>query len=303
MEFRKLRHFLAVIDTGSLADAARKSNISQPALSKSIHSLEQEIGSPLFNRSVRGMTPTTAARAIEKRIRIISSEIERTYQEIREIQGAARGRIAIGTGPTLAHTVLPKAVGRLLHKTPNVEISVVDGFIDTLLPAVESGAIDFALLTLTPLIRREDFETEVVIPKDPTFAVTNSQNPLASKRRLSLKDLHDQPWALVREPDQLRSKLNHLFAEANLSPPRLAVEFTSASIALGALRESHLISFLPDVLVRTEIQAGTLTALPVPQLSWNRSVGAVYRRGSQFSPAARALLTEVQAICGKSRSR
>ena len=75
MELTKLRHFLAVLETGSLGDAARRLNISQPALSKSIQSLEQSIGGPLFMRSPRGMTPTAMASAIELRSRIIAAEV------------------------------------------------------------------------------------------------------------------------------------------------------------------------------------------------------------------------------------
>lgn len=297
MEFKKIRHFLAVLEAGSLGDAAKRLNISQPALSKSIHSFEQTIGGPLFIRSPRGMIPTAAARAIELRVRIISAEVDRAQTEIREIREAGRGRIAIGAGPSLAQVVLPKAIGRLLQSSPNVEVVVIDGFIDTLLPAVRSGEIEFALLTLTPQIHEANIDSEILVPRDRTVVVAGPHNQVASRRSASLKDIWPGPWVLAREPDQLRRKLTDLFAGANLPAPRAAVEFSSISFALGAMRESNLISFLPEILVRPDVNVGALRTLQIPELTWDRSLGAVLRRGSSLTPAAKRLLGEIKRIC------
>jgi DNA-binding transcriptional LysR family regulator len=297
MELRKLRHFLAVLEAGSLGDAAKRLNISQPALSKSIQSLEQTIGGPLFVRSARGMIPTAVARAIELRVRIISAEVDRVQIEIREIREAGRGQIAIGAGPSFAQAVLPRAIGRLLQSSPNVEVVVIDGFIDSLIPAVRSGEIEFALLTLTSQIHEANIDTEVLVPRDRTVVVAGPQNPMASRRSVSIKDIWPGPWVLAREPDQLRRRLTDLFARADLPAPRAAVEFSSISFALGALRESNLVSFLPEILVRPDINKGALRAVQIPQLTWERSLGAVFRRGSSLTPAAKKLLAEIRRIC------
>lgn len=303
MELKKLRHFLAVLETGSLAEAARRVNISQPALSKSIHSFEQAVGSRLFVRSVRGMIPTAVAQAIALRARVISFEVDRVQNEIREIQKAGRGRIAIGTGPSFRQVVLPKAIARLLHTSPNIEVTIVDGFVESLLAAVESGEIEFALLTLSPELLAAEVETELLVPRDRTLVVVSAQHPFTSRRSVSMKEAFSGSWILAREPDQLRRKLTELFARAGFPAPPTSVEFSSVSLALDILRESNLISFLPEMLLRPELDAGTLYALPIRELMWERSLGAVYRRGSSLTPAAQKLLAEIRSICRQRTAR
>jgi DNA-binding transcriptional LysR family regulator len=294
MELSKLRHFLAVLETGSLGDAARQLNISQPALSKSIQSLEQAFGSPLFVRSARGMTPTAAASAIRERVRVIATEVDRAEVEIREISGAARGRIVIGSGPSFAQSILPRAIAKLLQASPNVEVVVRDGFIDTLLPAVKSGEIEYALLTLSPQLQQPDLDTEVLLPRNRALVVVGSHNPLLSQHNVSLEDAWPGPWVLARQSDQLRRKLTEFFSRAGLPAPRPALELGSIPLALTALREGNLISFLPEILVRQDLSDGTLHQI-LPELTWERSLGAVFRRGSVFTAAARKLLDEIRA--------
>jgi DNA-binding transcriptional LysR family regulator len=294
MELSKLRHFLAVLETGSLGDAARQLNISQPALSKSIQSLEQAFGSPLFVRSARGMAPTAAASAIRERVRIIATEVDRAEVEIREISGAARGRIVIGSGPSFAQSILPRAIAKLLQASPNVEVVVRDGFIDTLLPAVKSGEIEYALLTLSPQFQQADLDTEVLLPRNRALVVVGSHNPLLLQQNVSLEDTWPGPWVLAPQSDQLRRKLTEFFSRAGLPAPRPALELGSIPLALTALREGNLISFLPEILVRQDLSDGTLHQI-LPELTWERSLGAVFRRGSVFTAAARKLLDEIRA--------
>jgi DNA-binding transcriptional LysR family regulator len=301
MDLRKLRHFLTVLETGSLGEAARHLSISQPALSKSIQSLEKIIGSPLFVRSARGVTPTTTARAIEVRARIISAEVDRAEGEIREIQEGRRGRIIVGTGPSFAQSILPRAIGRLLHTSPNVDVVVVDGFIDKLLPAVKAGEVEYALLTLSPQVQDANVDTEILMPRDRVVVVAGSGNPLLSRRNVSLKEIWSGPWVLAKEPDQLRSKLAELFSNVGLPPPHAAVEFSSILLALGALREGNLISFLPELLVRQGLNEGAFGAMRIPELTWERDLGSIFRRGSSFTPPARKLLNEIRGICRRQK--
>lgn len=297
MELKKLRHFLAVLEAGTLGGAARRLNISQPALSKSIQSLEQNVRSPLFIRSARGMAPTPTARAIAIRASIISAEVDRAEREIREIQNASRGRIAIGTGPSFAQSILPKAIGKLLQTSPSVDVVVVDGLIDTLLPAVKSGEIEFALLTLSPQTQETNISTEILVRRDRAVVVAGSRNPLVLRRNVSLAEIWASRWALAKDSDQLRRKLSELFSRANLPPPPATVEFSSISFALSVLRESNLISFLPEILVRRELTEGVLRTVRMPELTWERSLGTVFRQNASFTPAAQKLLNEIRIIC------
>jgi len=200
----------------------------------------------------------------------------------------------IGSGPSFAQSILPRAIAKLLQASPNVEVVVRDGFIDTLLPALKSGEIEYALLTLSAQLQQPDLDTEILLPRNRALVVVGSHNPLLSQHSVSLEDTWPGPWVLARQSDQLRQKLTEFFSRAGLPAPRPALELSSIPLALTALREGNLISFLPEVLVRQDLSDGTLHQI-LPELTWERSLGAVFRRGSVFTAAARKLLDEIRA--------
>lgn len=165
MELRQLRHFLTVIDCGSVGRAARQLRISQPALTKYIRSLERTLGAPLFTRSSDGMSLNEFGRTLELRARSITIEVDRAEREIRELLGAERGRVMIGTSPSFALTVLvPHVLPSFRASHPHVHVVVVEGFLDTAASMIASGEMDFACGTLPLDISGGNLVNEIFCP-------------------------------------------------------------------------------------------------------------------------------------------
>jgi DNA-binding transcriptional LysR family regulator len=297
MELRQLRHFLMIMDCGSIGDAARLLKMSQGALSISIKSLERSLGAELFVRSKRGMNPTAFGRSLELRARVITTEAARVQSEIRETQEARRGRVVVGTGPTASMAVLPIAVTRFLETSPNVEVAIIEKFFNALRADLITGAIDFFLLTLSSKWIEPDLKSEVLLPKQRTLIVTSANNPIASKRNVTPKEIWAGPWLMTERSEPIRGKLSELFQKAYLPPPEPAIEFTSVPMAKALLRQGNYYAFLSELLVRDEIRAGVLKAVRAPQLAWERDVGVVYRRNVPLNPAAQKLLHAVREVC------
>src|SRR5687768_341201 len=98
MRLTQLDHFLAVVESGSVRNAARSVGLSQPALTKSIRTLEAELEIQLMRRSTRGIIPTPAGLAFAARARAVNAELRKAREEIAQISGQATGEVAFGVG-------------------------------------------------------------------------------------------------------------------------------------------------------------------------------------------------------------
>lgn len=299
MELRQLRHFLAVIDCGSLGDAAREMKMSQPALTKSIQALERSLGAPLFARSNQGMMPTPFGTSLETRARVITAEIGRAKIEFDELLGSRRGLVKIGTTPGAAGAVLPRALPRFLLSHPHVEVSISEGFPEGLARSVKLGEIDYAMTNLSMKAYDESLAGEKLLSGQYAVVVAAADHPLVARRRVTAKDIWAGPWLLQKMPDPLRRDLTNFFVNAGLPPPVAAVEHDSASLAKRLLIEGRFLAYFSDLFVRDEIRKGLLRPLKIPELMRKWDIGVIYRREGLITPAAATLLNYIRTACAR----
>ena len=113
-DIRQLNAFLAVVQHGSLGRAAQRLNITQPALSRTIRRLEEQIGAPLFERYATGMMLTNFGQALLPHATLLQREAEQAAEEINALRGLSRGTIRVGAVASAVSLVLPVAIGRVL---------------------------------------------------------------------------------------------------------------------------------------------------------------------------------------------
>lgn len=301
LELRQLRHFLAVVDGGSLGDAARQLRVSQPSLTKSIQALERSVGGVLFERSVQGMKPTALGRGLEARARVISGEVSRAEREIHELLGAQRGKVVIGTGASFGHAILPVALARFHRTHPAIEVTVIDGLLGKVLPLVRTGQIDYAFYVAPDRLAEDDLAHEILLSGQGISIVTTASNPLAARRQVSAKEIWNQPWTLPIPPNYIREKLEARFRELGLPPLRPVVEHSSTHAAKSIVREGNFVAIFIDMIVEDEIYRKTLCRVHVPEMSWKVDHSAIYRRGVPLPAAAQKLLEEIRAVCAERR--
>ena len=130
MENRQLRYFLAVVETGTLAAAAQQLHVTDSAISRAIQQLEHVIGSPLFERTPRGMAPTICGFVLARHARHVRAETNRTIGELRELGGKGGGTVVVGSTPSFASVLLPRAVSAFQHGHVRARIKVHEGLLD-----------------------------------------------------------------------------------------------------------------------------------------------------------------------------
>lgn len=303
LELRHLRDFVAVIESGSLGDAARRLKTSQPTLTRSIKLLEKAIGGAVFDRTPYGMRPTALGRALEQRARRIIGEVASAQRELDDLVAARRGKVVVGCGPLFATSILPRAITRFQARYPNVDVMVIQTQMRQTLEGLRTGEIDCTFHS-APDNLDPSFTHRVLLRGARPVIVTRSDNPLAAKRRVSLKELTAQPWMMPRRPDYFRLRIDAVFESANITPPSPVIEYSSNMGTVRFLLERRdLVSPYFDTFIRGEASSGKLAYLRVPELSWTATSSVIHRSDTPLSPAAAKLLEIVRAVCAERARR
>lgn len=295
MELRQLEHLLAVVELGSIGKAARRLGLTQPALTQSIRRLERGLDLELLERGPHGVAPTEAGRMLADRARVITLEARIAGAELDAVAGRIRGRLAIGCGPSLAATLVPAVVVQLLARHPRLAVTIQEGTLDVLLPALEQGRIDLAVGTQPTGFAPRGMDTAPLM-RDRMVIAVRAQHPLARRRAVTLAQTLEHPWILPSVGDVVRARVESIFDAAGLAPPVPAVQTNSAAAIRGLLVGGDFLTFVPARLVEAAVRDGTLAALRVADSDWSRDVHVLSRAGA-LRPAGRLFVSLLQRAC------
>src|SRR6267143_404876 len=148
MQIHQLRYFCAIARTGSFTRAAEQEHLAQPSLSQQVRKVEDELGTRLFDRLVRSVRLTSFGETFLPRAEAILRQVEDAKHEIEEMAGVERGKVVVGSIPTVAPYFLPGCLASFSRKFPDIQVSVVEELTSELLERVQDGTLDLALLAL-----------------------------------------------------------------------------------------------------------------------------------------------------------
>jgi DNA-binding transcriptional LysR family regulator len=294
LDSRRLKHFLAVYDLKSIGQAAEKLFLTQPALSKSIRQLEEDLEVKLFDRTPLGVVPTVYGDALAQHARVIRSEMRHAETEIANLRGAVKGHVTVGVGPSVAASLMPLATERIRKSKPGIRFTVIEGLVDTILPALRRGEIDLAV-GAWPRVADSDITAETLV-RDRVCVVASQKHPLARKRAVELSDLLEYPWVLPPETQRWRQLLEETFLAKGLSPPSPSVTSNSANFIRTLLLDNLSLSFLPLQSLPLRHRSGLILPLPVDGLSREVDVTVTFRERAVLSPAAHALIGALRDV-------
>jgi DNA-binding transcriptional LysR family regulator len=285
MRLTQLRDFLATVDAGSIRAAARRLSLSQPALTKSLRQLEDELGAVLLTRGVRGARPTDLGRAFLARARAVNADLRRAREELDQLRGAASGSLSIGTAPGPALGLLPAALAQIRRAWPQAALRVVDVSPSGVLPALRESALDFAICASVGQPADSDAECAV----EPLYAndsaiVARAGHPL--RRARSLSALAGAEWIRSGYPGDA-SALPELFRKAGLPPPAYRVDCPSFLMVSELVARSDLLAVVPWQIASREMRAGNLARVPVAERLPPRQISLYRRADVPLTPIAR----------------
>jgi LysR family hydrogen peroxide-inducible transcriptional activator len=288
MELHQLRYFCAVAETGSFSRAAEQSHVSQPSLSQQIMKLEGELGARLFDRLGRSVRLTDVGKTFLPRARSVLRELEVAKGDVVERKDSISGLVTVGVIPTVAPYFLPSRLTSFSRKFPQALLSVMEEITPVLLDRLRAGAIDVAVLALP--IRGHEFETAPLLT-ERLFAALPKNHKLAKRRSLALKDLHSEPFLLLRDGHCFRDTAVAACDRAHLHP-QIVFESGQFSSLLSMVGAGMGISIVPEMVIEKN---SPCRYVPIADEQATRTIGTVVLRGRSLTRANQAFLSHLRA--------
>jgi DNA-binding transcriptional LysR family regulator len=294
LDLRQLEYFLAVVENRSFGRTAEILHISQPALSKAVKRLEQDLGVRLLDRLPRGVAPTLYGEALVAHAKLIKGELSRATDAIVALKEGNAGRVVIGAGSSMRIELLPEAVVRLHARHPDLEVKMIGELYDDLIPDLEKGELDLAL-SMISFDQRISHIEEIPLYIDKTHPTVRTDHPLLKKKTITIEDCLKSEWILPSSDNLGRRHLDAFFLSRGYSAPESVIETNSTMIAVSVMQKSDLIGWHPTQVIGNSNVTG-LTALPIEEITLTRTVGISYRQSSVLSPAAILLIEELKRV-------
>lgn len=283
LKLSQLRDVIAVADQGSLRGAARALQLTQPALTRSIHAIERELGVALFERGRSGVQLTAAGEAFLRRARSVQVELQRASDEAAQINGALRGQIAVAMSAAAIFSLLPAAIGRFRDRFDMASIAITEGFFRAIEPALASGSFDFYVGPCGEL-KRPRFVVEKLFDNHRVI-VARRQHPLAGSTTLAA--LSNAEWVKqTLDSSGGEGDFEVVFDELGLPRPRIAMFTSSATATLLAISSSDLLTMSPRLMLGAPIDTSLFTVLPVIERLSAAPICIVQRAQMPLSPLA-----------------
>jgi LysR family transcriptional regulator, hydrogen peroxide-inducible genes activator len=283
MDLVQLRYFVAVAETGSFSRAAERCFKTQPALSRAIASLEEELNQRLFDRIGRRALLTDAGRLLLDRARRILEEVDDTERRLRDSGDLHGSRLTVGAIPTIAPYLLPRALDRFLRKHPEVELTAQEDVTRNLIEATARGEVDLAVVALP--IDDDRLEVEPLWSEELLLALPRGHR-LARRRNLSVGDLTPERFILLQEVHCLGEQVLS-YCRAHECHPRIACRSAQIATIQSLIALGQGVSLLPEMARRgdTNCVYRRLTS-PAP----SRTLAVMWRRHRYHSIAAEQFL-------------
>lgn len=293
MQLNQLRNFTTVADTGSIRAAARKLGVSQPAATKSLRALEQELDAVLVQRNSRGVVLTPAGKAFLSRARSVQSELRQAREELAQLAGQSVETVSVGVASVVGAWLVPPVLERYRRERPSTTVRVVEGTQETLLPLLREGALDFAVCLRLEPESTGGFNVRP-LAKLRLTVVGRKGHPLRHAR--SLAELSQAHWIMSR-PRGASGVLEHAFAAEGLTLPASATECDSHAIKVATLAASDSLALLGRPMLAEPSVRTLLDEIPLERPFPLMTFSLYSRADTRPSTAARAFAAAVAAQC------
>jgi LysR family nitrogen assimilation transcriptional regulator len=265
MDLRSLRYFQVVFELGSHSKAAEALRISQPAISRTVAQLEDELGRPLFTRKAHGVSPTETGRLLFERSQAILRQVENTKAEIRGAGIGLSGTLTLAVPPGAGHFLMPELIQRFRTSCPGAFLKVIAGYSSYIHEWLIRGRVDVACLH-GPLLQR-GFEVMPLLDEE-VFLVGRPDTFPFDRDYAEASDLSRVPLILPGRPNSSRRILEETLSSLGISP-LVAMEIDDTSMVRSLLMKGLGFSLLSQGAFLEYVERGELAALPFqPAMRW-----------------------------------
>jgi DNA-binding transcriptional LysR family regulator len=291
MNISQLETLLTISRTMSFRKAGEILNLTQPAVSAQIKSLEDEFKTVLVDRN-HPVTLTDRGKVFLEHAERILAIVEELKQKLIDLDEVPQGHIVLGTTTSIAIQILPRVLSYFQNQYPLIKTSIQSMNSSQIIASVENGSVDIGIGYLTET--SPQVETSVLY-YDTFELVVSPEHPLASASNVTINMLKDVPLILL-SPDTVGRRFADRVFQQHKIEPNIAMVLSSseevkrmAELNLGADIVSRL-------SVTNEVKRGTLKIIPVRELEVGHPVGVITKAGRYVSSAMRQFLNDLKGM-------
>jgi DNA-binding transcriptional LysR family regulator len=290
VDLKQVDYFLSLAREGNMTRAARQLNIVQPALSMQIAKLETSFGKRLFNRTVHGVSLTSAGEALLQLATGIRREVDHAEEEMARLDGNVSGRVRVGMIASAAQCTLAASSAKVATRFPEIRLMICEGYTDQLIDWVTSGELDVALINMPK--RRLPLTVHHILDERMMFAY-GKKNRTRFPKNVPFEQLGRLDLILPSRRHGLRLILDSAASEAGVTlHPRLEVDTLAAICEIVAATD--LVSVLPGVALYPLYAAGRIRGKGIVSPTIVRTVSWV-TNPRRIVSAATAAVVEILA--------
>lgn len=283
MNLRQLRYFLAIAQMRSFTRAAAVLHIAQPALSRQVRTIEDELGTPLFIRFDRGVTLTETGELLRDRANDLVRQFDQLRDDVMACVDEPRGELTVGMPPSMREMIVSPLVDAYCRRYPNVCLHIQEGISLDLSKLIYDGKLDCAVIVI---LSDQPFSSVEPFLKEQLFLVGPPGSTLDLNTPVSLEYVSSKPMILTSRPNSLRLVLENALGHSNL-PLTLVADGNSTEMMVELVACGLAYSVLPYCAAWSASRQQKLSIAPISGLWINW--GFVYPSHRSLSIAGQKL--------------
>ena len=291
MNLSQLETLITISKTMSFRKAGELLNLTQPAVSAQIKSLEDEFKTVLIDRN-QPVTLTDSGKVFLEHAEKILSTVEDLKQKLADLNQIPQGHIVLGTTTSIAIQILPRILSYFQDQFPLIKTSILSMSSSQVATQIENGTVDIGIGYL--LDHNPNLITSVLY-YDTFELVVNPSHPLAQHKHVTIEMLKDVPLIML-SPDTIGRKFaEDAFRKHNIQP-HIVMELSSSEEVKRMVELNLGAAIISKLSVSNEIKRGSLIMLHVTELETAHPVGVIYRSGRYLNTAMQQFLSDLKGM-------
>ena len=298
LRLRDLHVLLTAVQCGSMAKAARRLAVSQPAISKAIADLEHTLGVRLVDRGPRGIETTVYGSALIRRGLAVFDELRQAVSEIEFLVNPTIGEVRIGCNESLSAALLPAVIDRLSvqHPAVTVHLSQMSRPITLEIQQLRERNVDLIIGRGIFPIPEDDMNAELLF-EEPLLVVAGVRSPWLRRRKLELAELVDAKWILYPPNEPPGMLVEEAFRLQGLAVPRPSVTTSSFHLRAALLAKGDYLTVVPACMLRVfNAKHMAVKSLPIDMGIQDRPVAVFTLKNRTLSPLTEIVIKSVRAV-------
>jgi len=297
MKLNGLQALVAALEEGSLRGAARRTGLSQPAMTKALRELEREVGAPLLQRAHTGVTATAQGQVLFEHARTVQRELESARQTIAQLGGQMAGELKVGAVPLALLLLIPETARTFGKAFPGIRLNVREELYVAQLTHLRGGDMDVVLGPIPEGLPHGEFHIEPLLPIEMAVVVAKG-SPLAQCQ--SLAELQSARWVFTSATGTT-SYAKLLFQKNGLEAPQPAAVANSTLGLLALISGSECAGLMPMPIATHPAAAHFLDIVPIQEGHLSLQLGAMFRPDALLKPMVRHFLSHLHRAANQAK--